>query len=990
MVFNISQEEGLRTQESYLGNQGMAEAIRLNEIGSWPVGLEILTDILGRGGNMVDIEDMELLRVNHSELFTRVRKMCYAVRTCRPNPDAVNGGCTRTHRPGCQTYSSPTNIAIGFFRRGSGILGSCGDCPAGTPSLREETDFRNESIGLDDEKPNSIHAIDVLYLEITRIPGESRKMQVLLKPRHHRLKYNIPYGLERCIVEMGFTDLVIEVEDLDIDIDADTGEVVFDSPLQHDERVLEWLLLERNEDHPEYRVSIVPFSKKRIRFFVGETDISRSLQQFQERVPRGSAHDQRIRFCSGDSLLAWIPSLPDGNSESNLWQERLGITLSESAENLLTSFHGNKKMAQFEIFENYPGIFLFVKNSNSILSSLGGENSVRGFLYKCALALDHRSVIPQFTEDRRSIRFMWNKNMNPNSATDDGSKPLFVLRDTNRLDLLIQTSTKTYTDNDERTSGTHYPSIRVGSYFPNGDRSAIKHKLNPDQRGFAWCSLQFKEMGNYRIAFENTSTKMPRWISVIVLQREENMPEPITYLSAREEGFVISGSNHMWGGPSHQIKHAIFEANRDHLLSGMVGLIEALEIDECNSLSTGHVLEIIRWVFEHLCEGKSVNRIPASTLTGKVRFIIYTIEELFGLSNIEKDDILGFINGLGELEYWSRGEDFETHHRLEARPTCISRLPGRTDIVMLFDARSKSSLESLGLDSIKIDWETGLRFIEAKQLKILEPYHEVLVHPREMDIAPSASAWLISLWNAVEPQAKTVESDWQEYRWRIEGPVLPLSGLPTSAYKIQPVVNLLTRRVPIPNWLKKDDWGKASSIILGSEHRLFLSLLTPSNWDVSTPADPPWKLRLGSLNITNMEEQFIVIADSTVSKIIDLSWIDDLGRIGKSETLKLPWLADPKNSLYDSVYITRETVRAFASIILREYNPDGFTGLGLPAWSVQRDPEGFDLIKNRLMAAKRVIFQGETMLSSSLSTEHIAELTKQLKNRFWWGELNEN
>ena len=128
-----------RTNESYLGHD-MKDAIDCHNQGEWPRGMEILEDILGRQGNMITTEDMKKLSEYDSSLFQKVRGKCYAVVTCRPDPEREHGGCSRESRPGCQTYVSPSqqfyeNSFIDvepYFRRGHGKHGTCEDCPIKT------------------------------------------------------------------------------------------------------------------------------------------------------------------------------------------------------------------------------------------------------------------------------------------------------------------------------------------------------------------------------------------------------------------------------------------------------------------------------------------------------------------------------------------------------------------------------------------------------------------------------------------------------------------------------------------------------------------------------------------------------------------------------------------------------------------------------------------------------------------------------------------
>ena len=55
---------------------------------------------------------------NNIAVYNTVTSKCYAVRTCMPDPEHEHGGCTRQHRPGCQTFVP--NIETGwkaYFRR---------------------------------------------------------------------------------------------------------------------------------------------------------------------------------------------------------------------------------------------------------------------------------------------------------------------------------------------------------------------------------------------------------------------------------------------------------------------------------------------------------------------------------------------------------------------------------------------------------------------------------------------------------------------------------------------------------------------------------------------------------------------------------------------------------------------------------------------------------------------------------------------------------
>ncbi len=119
-MLNI-EKVGPNTKESYLGRD-MQDAIQNEAEGRWPIGLETLENILGKQGNMVTVDDMLLLRTNHPNLYNRAINMCYAVRTCQPNPDRRGGGCSRANNPGVQGFNSGGQSSLTpFFYRGRGF-----------------------------------------------------------------------------------------------------------------------------------------------------------------------------------------------------------------------------------------------------------------------------------------------------------------------------------------------------------------------------------------------------------------------------------------------------------------------------------------------------------------------------------------------------------------------------------------------------------------------------------------------------------------------------------------------------------------------------------------------------------------------------------------------------------------------------------------------------------------------------------------------------
>ena len=274
------------TQETYLGHN-MADAIACFHNGRWPTGLESLEQILGRQGNLVTVDDMFLLMQNNIAVYNTVTSKCYAVRTCMPDPEHEHGGCTRQHRPGCQTFVP--NIETGwkaYFRRGAGRHGECGACPiaseTGLNSNKDRSSFRGETLKLGVHRFNRITTTDVLHLNYQQPVGGAPT--ILLGERGHCLKFNKPGALEESTINNMFRALAEDAEPK-IDVD-DHGTVFVDKPfVSRSSNASDWETVYGVEhEEVEWEISITNFSPTRIRYFVGSVDPSQALHPFVERA----------------------------------------------------------------------------------------------------------------------------------------------------------------------------------------------------------------------------------------------------------------------------------------------------------------------------------------------------------------------------------------------------------------------------------------------------------------------------------------------------------------------------------------------------------------------------------------------------------------------------------------------------------------------------------------------------------------------------------
>ena len=151
----------------------------------------------------------------------------------------------------------------------------------------------------------------------------------------------------------------------------------------------------------------------------------------------------------------------------------------------------------------------------------------------------------------------------------------------------------------------------------------------------------------------------------------------------------------------------------------------------------------------------------------------------------------------------------------------------------------------------------------------------------------------------------------------------------------------------------------------------------------------PWKMYLGCLYKDNKSEKVLLIASNYSGD--NFSYLDELGNIGINTRLELPWLVNPKNSIYDYAYLTRELIRSFASIYIGklESKSDTLSNFGIPGWVFQsRIPEK-QLIHIRASSIRRMVSQlsddGIIKLSSIPSHSDLRnDISIAIKKRFWW------
>ena len=978
-MLNVS-KVGPNTQETYLGRD-MQDAIQNEAEGRWPIGLETLENILGKQGNMVTADDMLLLRRNHPNLYNRAKNMCYAVRTCQPDPNLPGGGCSRKNNPGVQGFNSGGIYSLTpFFYRGRGYS-ACSKCPAGNPAQQKTVQFRQESIDIGQPRQNVINTTDLLSFSINRSPGK-KHLDIKLSKDGHTIKWDKPGDLNGQDILDKFEDLAIY--NSTVDLDVRNNQVVYDSPLESSEFSIDFVLGKSNQ--PPLKTNLVTFSDQRIRYFVGDVKFNQALQKFTERIPRGDpAYNIAVRLSTDDSLIAWLPSPPGANNTSNKWEERLGSRSEMEAREI-----SQPGKVQFFLIDKYPGCFLFVKDSKQIIEG----NKIRKFLTFHSQSINPQILVPRFYQDTNSIRFFWSGINKPTTNFDEGGYPEFYLDKKPEICLLLQLSGRTTFDEGEIANTTvSFPTVELAIIGPNTE-SKILAKLGPDEFGFAWCKFKFQQDGMYQLGFRNTQNQRTRWVIVNVDSKLSSTNSP-TYLG--EDGNyhqLDSGKN--WGTPSTAEKREVFQSNKDKLFQGIDLNDFPFDPQKLDNLSLGHVAEISRLIFHK--RAKPIGGSKCMTLTSfsnRVRRITYNISNLYGISHNPDDDLIKVIKSLGEFEYWEREPDWENKHYIRSRRTTSAEIKGITELKILFDSKPYKVLKDNGID-IFTDWKTGLRYIiNSKPISNAET---VILHPNEIQILPSALLQLVEFWNNAEDFAEpmNISPDMNELRWQINKKSIKM---PVNKQNIDKIAtNLLgpstqnagyNSHLLAREWLKLHNWYKASSIEIDQQRRLFISIRVPKIWNFSSGGEPPWELYLGCLYLHDMSEKVLSI-DSTDLGI--LPYVDELGNIGMNKKLKMPWLVDPRSSsLYDRPYLTREIIRSFASICLdnAKDNSDILGNLGIPGWVFQRDKAGQDLIHIRADSIRRMArnLVDEDRIKLNKIPDHTdlkRDISIAVKRRFWW------
>ena len=107
--------------------------------------------------------------------------------------------------------------------------------------------------------------------------------------------------------------------------------------------------------------------------------------------------------------------------------------------------------------------------------------------------------------------------------------------------------------------------------------------------------------------------------------------------------------------------------------------------------------------------------------------------------------------------------------------------------------------------------------------------------------------------------------------------------------------------------------------------------------------------------------------------------------------MKRPWLVNPKNSLYDYAYLTRELIRAFASICIdnSKDKSDALNNFGIPGWAFQRDNMGHELIHIRADSIRRMAEELDDKEEIKLGNlpDHSdlkRDISIAVKKKFWW------
>ena len=977
MFSNI--QNGPNTQESYLG-RNMEKAIENEANGRWPIGLESLQNILGRQGNMVTVDDMLLLRRNHHALFQRAKKMCHAVRTCQPKPNQIGGGCARRDKPGAQGFNSGgIDFRTPFFSRGAGYA-VCGICPAGNTAQKAKTKFLQKTIDIGQPRRNVINTTDLLSFSINSKTGK-KYLDINLSTNGHTIKFDKNRHLDTQETLGFFEELANDNSAVDLDVKANV--VVYDSPListtnqftiDFDDGYI--------KDQTRWKINLVTFSNQRIRYFVGEVSLGQSLQKFTERIPRGTPTTQAVRIATEDSLIVWLPPPPGANNTSNDWKERLGPDSHPEAEKI-----SQDGKVQFFLIDKYPGSFMFVKNSKQILE----RSTIRKFLNIHTQLINPQSLIPRFYQDTNSLRFLWNSQDNPTTVFDEGGYPEFYLDNKSEICLLLQLSGHTTSEQDEMTNSViSYPTVEVGMHEPNDSAKLVLAKLESDEFGFAWCKFKFNEDGIYRIGFRNTQNQRTRWVRVNVDSQLSSSDSPTYFGQDGNYHPLDSGKN--WGIPSAAEKRDIFQSNEKYLFQGIEVTDLPFNLTKISELKLGHIAEISRLVFHnHAKDTIGSKCMSLSSFQRRIRLITYNISNLYGISHNSTDDLTKVLKSLGEFEYWERKPDWENKHYIVPRRTTFAEIDNIPELKILFDSRPNNILNDADIN-VHNDWNTGLRYvIDSNSIPNARP---VILHPNEVHISPSAPSMIVEFWNAAEDFAVplNIPKDMKEFRWKIGGEGATPSNnsikLPVNRYNINEIANLLQKGQPAQEWLKKYQWHQTSSIEIEDQRRLFISIRVPIKWDFSSE-QTPWGLYLGCLNLHDKSEKVLLIASNRTED--NPPHLDELGNIGTDPQLKMPWLVNPKNSLYDYAYLTRELIRAFASICIdnSKDKSDALNNFGIPGWVFQRDNIGHELSHIRADSIRRMaekLLDKEEIKLGNLPdhSDLKRDISIAVKKKFWW------
>lgn len=987
MIFMSGESAEKKTQETYLGHN-MADAIKCKQYGRWPTGLERLESILGRQGNLLTVDDMLLLRQHQPSLYNTVRGMCYAVRTCQPNPEHESGGCTRKNKPGCQTFQfSSWDAHKPFFRRGTGNIGVCGACPIesveGLRKINENTSFNKAVLELGIHRIKRITTTDVLLLEHNHPVGSTPN--ILIAENGHWLKFNKPSVLDEDAIERIFRELV-ECEGNRIDTNSEGKVIVHEPFIAPTLRHKDWqTVYSVEQDDDEWEISMTNFSNSRMRYFVGAIDPSRARHEFVERIPRGISHDHSVRIKVEDSLLVWLPSPTSSDADS--WRERLGEISAKSYDEM-TNIPSLARYVAISILGDYPGVFLFVKNGKHLLQ--GRESAhIKHFLEKHGQLLNSNTLIPKFRQDLDSILFFWQGD------TDNGGNPEFVLDAGENLNLLLQTSRNSSTveeDSDSDVFAVHHP-IDLSFYDQKKQRYEVKAKLKPNEFGFAWFTMQFNLPGQYYLLFKNTGDHRERWIQITVLGDEQD-GAPFNY-QTQTSGFQSIEAGMPWGSPSKEVQKSLIKFNQDKLIQDLDGLDDVikgiLERGE-NVLLLGEIAEIARLVFHHhSVDFQGMKTIQMQSFERRIRSLIFNIKALFDLEVNSDYNLMRCLTSLGEFEYWQRKEGYENHHKLIGRNLYFS---GSTcsgvdhDFIQIVDSRPTAVLKET-MPSIYEDWESGLRFVDIEDWEQLDEKYEFEIHPNEKMIAPKPDLLISSFWNAVKSHAGPMPAanGWTERRW--DPLELNLAGkratMPSNRNRINSISEKLNQNKNVPGWLKKHNWNNLTSIGLEDNQKLFINIRYQTDVRV---AEVDWEMWLGCLEIDSMEEKFVQLA-TRKSGSEDQPWIDDLGNVGDGG-FRLPWLSNPRNALYDSAYLMREIVRSFATIVERgrgEKPHEDNTQLGnkgLPVWLFQKHVGDKGFVDSRVSALMKILAIKAPDVDDISAEELRKTINSRILTRFGW------